>query len=107
MSAPELRLKTLLSAPTLAVAVPLLICTALNALVRPWLAGKLGGALVRSGAAVRGPDRWWTFDATTQAEHPIMTSFLKLSDGAMGMLTFAVIAVLLVGLWVVRVIARR
>lgn len=107
MSTPHPRLQTLLSAPTLAVVVPLFVCTALNGVVRPWLAGTLGGTLVRSGAAVRGPDRWWTFDAATQAEHPALTSFLALSDGALGMLTFAIIAILLLGLWALSLLRRR
>lgn len=106
MSIPNLRLKTLLSAPTLAVAVPLFVCVALNALVRPWLAARLGGTLVQSGAAVRGPDRWWTFDAATQTEHPMLTGFLTLSDGALGMITFALIAILLLGLWAVSRVRR-
>jgi len=84
----------------LAVVMPLMICVVLNALVRPWLADGLGGKTVRSGASVRGSDRWWTFDAQTQVDHPVLTAFLHLSDGALAMLTFAVIAVLLIGIWV-------
>lgn len=107
MTVPNLRRKTLLSAPTLAVVLPLFGCTAANALLRPWLAGTLGGTVVRSGASVRGPDRWWTFDAATRVEHPFLTSFLTLSDGALGMLTFALIVILLLGLWIFGLITKR
>ena len=101
MSIPNLRRKILFSAPMAALVVPLFICVALNALIRPWLAGTLGGTLVQSGHAVRGPDRWWNFDSATRVEHPLLTGFLSLSDGALAMLTFAVIALLLLAIWVV------
>lgn len=101
MSTPNLRLKTRFSASTIVVVLPLFICVTLNALLRPWLAQVLGGTMVRSGAGVRGSDRWWTFDPATHIEHPILTGFLSLSDGALGMLTLAAIAVLLLGLWLI------
>ena len=95
----DLQMRLRVSRSMLAVMVPLIVCVALNAVVRPWLADGIGGELVRSGAAVRGSDRWWTFDAQTQVDHPALTAFLTLSDGALAMLTFAVIAVLLIGIW--------
>lgn len=96
----DLQMRLRVSRSMLAVMVPLIVCVALNAVVRPWLADGLGGKAVRSGAAVRGSDRWWTFDAQTQVDHPALTAFLTLSDGALAMLTFAVIAALLIGIWV-------
>ncbi|MFC4256598.1 hypothetical protein GRI97_09280 [Altererythrobacter xixiisoli] len=93
--------KILFSYSTLAVVVPLFLCVILNALVRPWLADRIGGTLVRSGNAVRGNDRWWNFAETTRAEHPMLTGFLSWSDGAMAMITFAAIALLLVAGWLV------
>jgi len=96
----DLQMRLRVSRSILAVMVPLIVCVALNAVVRPWLADGLGGKTVRSGASVRGSDRWWSFDAQTQVDHPALTAFLTLSDGALGMLTFAVIAVLLIGIWV-------
>lgn len=107
MTAPHLRTKTLFSPYTAAVVVPLFICVALNALVRPWLAGRLGGTLVLSGSAVRGPDRWWTFDAATQADHPLLTGFLATSDGALAMLTLAGIGLLLLALWAIAHLRAR
>ena len=81
---------------TLAICVPFVLCTLLNALVRPWLAQKLDGILVTYGNGVRGPDRYWQFDAATQAEHPALTWFLSCSDGLMSLVTFFIIAILLV-----------
>lgn len=103
MTVSSRRMRVRFSASTAAIVLPLFICVALNALVRPWLAGRLGGALVQSGGnSVRGgPNRWWTFDASTHAEHPGLTGFLTISDGALGMITFAVIGFLLIGGWVV------
>ncbi|KKC35345.1 hypothetical protein WH87_17385 [Devosia epidermidihirudinis] len=107
MTVPSLRRKVLFSAPTAAVVVPLFMCTALNALLRPWLAERLGGTLVLFGNAVRGPDRWWSFDAATRADHPVLTGFLSTSDGALAMMTFALIALLLIGGWAFARIHRR
>ena len=92
---------------TLAVVTPLIICTILNALIRPWLANRIGGTVVRSGSSTRGNNRWWTFDETALAEHPFLTGFLSTSDGAIAMASFgAVIILLLVG-WMIKVVYAK
>ena len=77
--------------------IPLAIGVLLNAVVRPAMAERLGGEMIRRGASVRGPDTWWAFDAATRAEHPWQTGFLEMSDGAVAFATLAVITVLFVG----------
>lgn len=76
--------------------IPLAIAVLLNAVVRPFMAERLGGEMIRRGASVRGPDTWWTFDAATGAEHPWQTGFLEMSHGAVAFATLVVIAVLFV-----------
>ena len=93
-------MKFRVSRSTAAICLPFLVGVVLNGLVRPWLADVLDGKPVRHGSAVRGSDRWWTFDVQTQIDHPQLTAFLTLSDGAIGMLTLATIAVLLLVIWV-------
>lgn len=87
---------------TLAVLVPLAVCVILNALIRPWLAGTIGGTVIRSGSSVRSNNRWWTFTETTQADHPWLTWFLSMSDGAVAMIALGLIAILLMMGWSVR-----
>lgn len=94
-------MKLRVSRSTLAICLPLLVGVILNSLVRPWLADMIDGQPVRHGSAVRGSDRWWTFDAQTQIDHPQLTAFLTWSDGAIGMLTLAIVALLLLAIWVV------
>lgn len=78
----------------LAVAVPLGLAIAMNALVRPALAERLGGERMRSTTTAKSSDGRWVFDAATRAEHPALTAFLEFSDGALAMslLGVAVIA---------------
>lgn len=76
--------------------IPLAVGVLLNAVVRPVMAERLGGEMIRRGASVRGPDIWWTFDAATGADHPWQTGFLEMSHGAVAFATMGVIAVLFV-----------
>ncbi|MEN5170496.1 hypothetical protein ABE444_13070 [Brevundimonas pondensis] len=76
--------------------IPLAISVLLNGVVRPIMAERLGGEMIRRGASVRGSDIWWAFDAATRAEHPWQTSFLEMSHGAVALVTLGVIAVLFV-----------
>ncbi len=99
--------KTLFSYSTMVVVGPLFLCVFLNALVRPWLAGRIGGVQVRSGNAVRGSDRWWDFSEAARAEHPTLSWFLSCSDGAISMITLAAIALLLIGGWLVSRVRQR
>lgn len=78
---------------------PLGVTVLLNAIVRPMMAERLGGEMIRRGAAVRGSDRWWVFDAATKAEHPYQTAFLEASDGVMAMWGFVGVAIVICGLW--------
>lgn len=82
--------------------VPLAIGVLLNGVVRPIMAERLGGEMIRRGASVRGSDTWWTFDAATRAEHPWQTGFLEMSHGAVALVTLAVIAVMFVWRWLAR-----
>lgn len=75
-------------------AIPLAIAVLLNGVVRPAMAERLGGEMIRRGASVRGSDTWWRFDAATRAEHPWQTGFLEMSHGAVAFTTLVVIAVL-------------
>ena len=93
-------LKFRVSRSTVAICLPLFVGVVLNGLVRPWLADELDGKLVRHGGAVRGSDRWWTFDAQMQIDHPQLTAFLTLSDGTIGFVTLAIVALLLLAIWV-------
>lgn len=76
--------------------IPLAITVLVNAVVRPFMASALNGEMVRKGASVRGSDTYWVFDAVTRSEHPWQTRFLETSDGALALVTLAVIAVLFV-----------
>lgn len=89
-----LRRKTLID--SLWYVIPLAIAIVLNAVVRPVMADRLGGEMIRRGASVRGPDTWWTFDAATRAAHPWQTGFLEMSHGAVAFVAMVVIAVLFV-----------
>lgn len=95
-----LRKKFTLSYSVVAVTIPLFVYVALNAVLRPWLAEILGGVLVRSGSTVRGSNRWWSFKEATQVEHRVLTWFLSCSDGAIAMITFGLIALLLITGWI-------
>jgi hypothetical protein len=86
---------------TLAVVSPLIICTVLNALIRPWLADNISGTIVRSGSSARSNNRWWIFDETTRTDHPLLTWFLSTSDGAVAMAAFGLIVLLLLIGWIV------
>ena len=91
----------------LCVAIPLGVAVILNALVRPFLADGLPGRLVRRAGSVRGGDRWWEFDEATRADHPLLTAFLHLSDGAIGMAALGLAVLAVMGLWVVERSQRR
>ena len=82
--------------------LPLAVGVLLNAVVRPAMAERLDGEMIRRGASVRGPDTWWTFDAATRVAHPWQTGFLEMSHGAVALVTLAVIAVLFVWRCLVR-----
>jgi hypothetical protein len=86
----------------LVVIFPLIFCVILNALIRPWLAALIGGSVVRSGSGGRNTNRWYMFDQTTTSDHPALTWFLSSSDGAVGMVTLAIIIALLLAGWVFR-----
>ncbi len=68
------------------VALPVGFAVLLNALARPALATQLGGVRQQSFTNYRSFDGWWEFDASVAAEHPLLTGFLGLSDGAIAML---------------------
>ncbi|MGH3706404.1 MAG: hypothetical protein ACRDT9_17340 [Agromyces sp.] len=86
----------------LCLAGPMAVVVVLNALVRPGLAGMLGGDRHSNGAGVRSNDVWWSFDATTQAQHPVLTSFLAVSDGLIAVCAIGVILLLFAARWLVR-----
>ena len=85
----------------LCIAVPIGAGVVVNALLRPFLAGTLNGRLVRQGASVRGGDRWWQFDDATRAAHPLLTGFLQVSDGIVGMAALSLAVLAVTGLWVI------
>lgn len=85
----------------LCISIPLGIGVAINGLIRPFLANMLNGRLVRKGASVRGGDRWWEFDEATRATHPLLTGFLQMSDGIVGLVALALVVLAVTGLWVV------
>lgn len=68
------------------IAAPIALAVVLNQTLRPYLAQMLGGVEHESAAWVRGSyttsNRWWEFDARTQAEHPLLTAYLQQWDGA-------------------------
>lgn len=105
MSDARTRLRAL--ALPLCVAVPLGTGVLLNGLVRPFLADELRGRLVRRGASVRGGDRWWEFDEATRATDPVLTGFLQMSDGAVGMAVLGLAVLAVIGLWIVERVRRR
>ena len=74
--------------------MPLATAVLLNAIVRPVLAWRLDGEQVLTGA--RRPDIHWVFDKATQAEHPWLTGFLGVSNGAIALATLIIILVLFV-----------
>ncbi len=84
-----------------AVVGPLFAGVALNAVIRPHLAERLGGVMVRTGSGVRSSNRWWTFHDATQVEHPTLTWFLSCSDGAISMIIFGMMALLLLVGWII------
>ena len=74
--------------------MPLATAVLLNAVVRPVLAWRLDGEKALTGA--RRPDIYWVFDKATQAEHPWLTGFLGVSNGAIALATLIIILVLFV-----------
>ncbi|WP_125100312.1 hypothetical protein [Leucobacter chromiireducens] len=62
---------------------PLGLGVLLNAIVRPWLATLIEAEEIRRGASVRGSDRWWVPTHQSAAEHPAISWFLSVSDGAL------------------------
>ncbi|SJN09535.1 hypothetical protein FM113_06530 [Leucobacter sp. 7(1)] len=78
---------------------PLFIGTVINGLIRPALARELPLTERRVGGSVRGSDRWWEADAETAADHPVLTAFLGLSDGAIGGICLLACVVLGLGAW--------
>jgi hypothetical protein len=86
---------------TFAVLGPLIVCVILNALIRPWLADQIGGTVIRTGSSVRSNNRWWTFAETTQTDHPLLTWFLSVSDGAVAMAAAGLVVIFLLIGWIV------
>jgi len=80
---------------------PLAVGVILNALVRPGLAGMLGGVQHSSGHGVRSNDTWWSFDAAVREAHPFLTGFLSQSHGVIAIWTLALTALLLVARWII------
>lgn len=80
---------------------PLALGVILNVLVRPGMARTFGGIQHSSGASVRGRDTWWAFDAATVEAHPLLTSFLNATNGAVGMWVLALCAILLGLRWAI------
>ncbi|WP_424937025.1 MULTISPECIES: hypothetical protein [Bacteria] len=81
---------------------PLAVGVLLNGVVRPAIGHALGGMRRAPGAAVRGSDVYWEFDAATQAAHPFLTRFLEVSDGTVAMCVVGLVVVLLLGRWGLR-----
>ncbi|MDQ1153789.1 hypothetical protein [Brevundimonas sp. SORGH_AS_0993] len=86
--------------------VALFVAVMLNGVVRPLMAHWLGGERVERGASSRGGDVYWVFDAATQREHPVATTFLGWSHGQIGLVTLAVILVCGVGGWIVGAVTK-
>ena len=84
---------------TLLIAAPFAIGVLLNAVVRPLIAGAIGATELRSGASVRGSDRWWIADPGAAAAHPFLAAFLRVSDGAIGVAVLLTCAVIAVTIW--------
>lgn len=80
---------------------PIWLAVLLNALVRPWLAGTLQAEEVRSGASVRGSDRWWVADPAAAHDSPALAAFLRMSDGAIGMAALACCVAIAITMWLV------
>ena len=80
---------------------PLALGVLLNALVRPGLARSLGGVQHSSGASVRSSDTWWSFETAVSEAHPVLTSFLSTSNGAVAMWTLGMCVILLAVRWVI------
>ena len=86
---------------------PFAVGVILNALVRPGLAGMLGGVQHSNGHGVRSNDIWWSFDAAVREAHPFLTSFLSLPHSVIGLWTLALAALLLVVRWIILRRRRR
>ena len=54
------------------------------------------------GSSERGNNRWWTFAETTQTDHPLLTWFLSVSDGAVAMAASGLVVMFLLIGWIVR-----
>lgn len=85
---------------TLIVVIPLGVATILNGAIRPLLASTVDATQIRSGAAVRGSDRWWEVDPGIASDHPVLTDFLRFSDGAIGMIALGCCAAIAITLWI-------
>lgn len=86
---------------------PLVVGVILNALVRPGIATALGGERHSHSSGVRSQDTWWSFDADTVRQHPVLTGFLEASDGLIAVWTLAVTAVILLLRWLIVVRMTR
>lgn len=84
------------------VVAPVTLIALLNAAVRPALADALGGQRRASYVNYRSQDGWWTFDAATRSDHPILTAFLSASDGLVGVSVIAGWVVLFALVWLIR-----
>ncbi|MCW2287313.1 hypothetical protein EDF60_1967 [Leucobacter luti] len=86
---------------------PLAIGVLLNAIVRPWLATFIDAEEIRRGAAVRGSDHWWEPTPHAVAEHPVISWFLSVSDGAIAGVLLASCGLIAIVMWLRGRSARR
>ncbi|SEB73315.1 hypothetical protein [Arthrobacter woluwensis] len=78
------------------VCAPLAVAVLVNAIVRPKLAGQLGGRR-RAWSNTRGSDNWYEFPPETQRDHPLLTGFLSWHDSAVAMIALGSVVVLCLG----------
>ncbi|GAA1606261.1 hypothetical protein [Leucobacter chromiireducens] len=86
---------------------PLAVGVLLNAIVRPWLATFIDAEEIRRGTSVRGSNRWWEPTPQSVAEHPVISWFLSVSDGALAGVLLASCGLIAIAMWLCGRIARR
>ncbi len=78
--------------------VVIVAAAALNLLIRPALAAKIGGEKVVFGDRPR--DMAWAFDEPTKAAHPALTAFLETPAGAINLAALvAMVAIFALWAW--------
>lgn len=92
---------------TAIIVSPLAVGVLLNAIVRPWLATLIEAEEIRQAGSVRGSNRWWEPTPQSVAEHPVISWFLSVSDGALAGVLLASCGLIAIAMWLRGRSARR